>query len=225
MVLLSHLVEAFHSLRLAGDVQILAPGEQKLLVDQVAKQVVLLFVELLLGPLLLLGLGIEILIGAFKVRPADHLVVYPRNDVLYEGSLVRRLWLRNGGRLGRLAKGNGHDRYRQAGNESGTVQRDSKGHLSNISMAQPEAGFGVSLYWSNSRRRRCSHSNHSCGTNTSGGHVRNSAPLSDEPSRTRWRRSLAGLNVGKATRKADQTDGMRAVHLRQFGYPADVILV
>jgi hypothetical protein len=29
----------------------------------------------------------------------------------------------------------------------------------------------------------------------------------------------------EATRKADQTDGIRAVHLRQFGYPADVILV
>src|SRR5271167_2043280 len=120
MVLLAHLVEAFDGLRLAGDIEILALGKQQLLIDQVAEQVALLLIELLLGPLLLLRLVFEILLGTLEVRPADDLVVHARNNILDHRSLVWRLLRRWGGRFGGLAEGGGYSCYRQAGCESGS---------------------------------------------------------------------------------------------------------
>ena len=75
----------------------LAAREQESLVDEVAQQGLLLLESLLLGPLVLLGLLIEVLLGFLVVGGADDLVVDASDDVFNDAAWVGRLllgWLR-----------------------------------------------------------------------------------------------------------------------------------
>ena len=91
MVLLTHVVELLYQLGLTGNVELLSTRKKKLLVDQIAKQILLLLKKLLLRPLMLLCLLLQVLYRLVVIRRADHLIIDPGNNLFYWRSGIGRL--------------------------------------------------------------------------------------------------------------------------------------
>ena len=90
VVLLANVIEAPHQLGLTCNVQVLALGEQQLLVDQIAQQIALVVLELLFRPALLPRLLVQLARGAVVVRGTDDLVIDLGHPFLNHAAPERR---------------------------------------------------------------------------------------------------------------------------------------
>ncbi len=81
VVFLANVVELANGFGVAGDAELLALGEQKLLVDEIAEEITDAVVEVGLGEIVLASLLEELLFGRLVLGAGDDLVVDARNGV------------------------------------------------------------------------------------------------------------------------------------------------
>ena len=124
MILLANLVQPANRFRIACNPQLLALGEQELLIDQVAKQVALTLRQIGRRNVVFSRFLDQLLLAANQLRPRDDLVVYAHDHVLNDRSircdrrgLRKRLRLR---RIGHSTAGSWELRLRGLGPGDGT---------------------------------------------------------------------------------------------------------
>jgi hypothetical protein len=85
--LLAHFVEALDEFGVAGDAEVFALLQQKLLVDQVAQDVALLVCEIAIGVrgILLRDFLLQLIAAANVFRAGDDLVIYPGDNLFDHG--------------------------------------------------------------------------------------------------------------------------------------------
>ncbi len=87
VVFLANVVELTDGFGVAGDAELLALGEEKLLIDEIAEEVIDAVVEVGLGEIVLAALLEELLLGRLVLGAGDDLVVDTRDGIFDDGAV------------------------------------------------------------------------------------------------------------------------------------------
>ncbi len=157
VVLLADVVELADGLGVAGDAELLALGEQELLIDEVAEQVMDAVVEVGLGEILLASFLQELVFGGLVLGAGDDLVVDAGDGIFDDGAVGRDGGGggqgRNGERGGRLEVGAGRLvagllRERSGAGQAGAGQGSGEDEGGDEAGLGGEAATVVNRFWS-----------------------------------------------------------------------------